>query len=785
MYRRQKINLASRITSRSMMVLHQFFNQEQFIAFRRAESEGQTARHLQEERVDLPEETREKILQYLSLINRLSAIEIELQKELLLNDAFDHESWSYAQDKGIVEEYTFIKKSFEETHADNAGKILQLFEQSIYLLGKECDLVLSLDPNLKLLANFDELPPERKSTAALLEEDNSMILGRQVLQWLAPDMNGRILALDEQVKPQLAQFLMNDIVSFLPLDDTLSRKDLQRMQQDFMYFVQYALQQEDELQYPALLALQFEQMPAEYRKTTEFLVLLWQIGAQYQKTYLLNDLDYSALLNLYQFITDAWPFFQPKSAASDTPPDIAEIELHALRQLAECYTYFWEWEEALNVYKHRAQLAQKNGSQKDLEWSIFSAIESLKICSQYELAIHYLVAAIEGSRGKWGLAQPLRLSDASLKTFSIELVMLLQKSTLTESEKQQILQSIDHPTLQSITQFFNLFEEDDLSSEQLLALQQLMSDKNSLIAGFFGKEMSAEESAESSLTALSGYEPEVQVYEQKLAEARRHLEELPEDLRMLYRLHEAKLAFLKGDINCLGKYEKLLPRLSQYPKRFSLSGIGHWYSEYIRASSLVISSKSEEVYPHITNAARQALQFHLRAYVSDYKERHAWQMMISEWENIYKAILINLEACATPAQKQPLIRLLWNILTFHQQTFHLYRGAEVEYVIDEQGWKDEHHELRKSLWAYYTTQSPAAKTQATKTLARRQQYFTQQVRKKEPLKQLEDPPENSILYYFFTRLDGGRRVLMLSYRNEGHYDRTLQYVCEEIGRAHV
>lgn len=791
MHKKQKLNLASRIAARQILPLHPLLRpQEQFIAFRQAEEEGTLEEYFLGIRTDLPEVQRKNALAYTKLLDQISSISIERESEII-RIHLERDELEHYQNKGIIAEYEFFKKENKEQQFEKGQKILQLYEQEIKILNDYVDVVLSLDPEFKLLEQFDEKlksPVNDDALEKLLDEDNSMILGGALLRRISPKRNGVLFDINKGLKQRLINYLAKDIVSDLQMYGEMSPDEIQKLIQDQRAFLQYVSMQEDEPQYPAFLALAYEGFDSRFFETPEYIATLWQLGEQYHRLSMKNDLDYVALIKLYEFIIGHWHRIDDSPEKVSEAADIVTLKIISHRDLGKFYQHFWEWEEAILNYKELARIAQVNDQMQDFEGALFKTINCLIDCLQYEEALAHIIAALGGRRSVWRLPQKFSLSNRMQVTLGTQLAMLLQTSNLEDDEIERLIDKAGGESGKKMINLFKSLNEDNISTGQLEELQHLITEfYGNDLENYFSKAATPDEKAIQILEPLGFFDSTVESYIVQLDQIEPITHSISPELQTLYQLHRAKLQILQRDEAGVKALERLLPAISKFPTLFGAAKEGHWHNEYLRALALVIN-RPEITGRKIKNIVEKAIDLQLKNYLQNYSERSAWAILQSEWENTYKALLMCVEHCVDTEKKQNILNLLWNVLLFCQNAFHKYIGKESSVIPNTTEYVKLQNQLRSKLWLYYSTLDEAPLADAKKIIEQSKKIEFPNREKQTRFAEfiLAKPQENSILYHLFTKMDDRRRLLTISFRKLGHhpsgdaYDYDLNHRFDEI-----
>lgn len=786
MLHKHKLNQASRILARGLMPLYAYFPKENLQeAFFRAQEEDKVPDFFRKECTHLPLERRNQLAKYYKLNNQHEGLAIEREKEILMNDLSDLEGYTQASNQGIIQAYLYLKSEYKYSPQPNQQKVLQLIEKELLLIEEHADLILSMDPELAILKQFDELPKERESDAemnAILEKGNLLQLGTTVLRRLAPTADGQVLDLPEAIKPKLLSAFFQRIAYYLRMDKDLSDSEKERISNNSNLLLEY-LSSSGESYDLAFSALAFERLPADFKQTPEYIGVLWRLGSKYLDSNLNTDLDYEALLRLYLFLEQMESKLEQAFNLSDKI-DIGIFRTVLHNQLGDIYEHFWEHQKAIEQYRTVLRLGKKYNELKAINGGIHKIIECHLRFFRKETALEAILATLNGNASYFGLDH-LDIEDALRKTLDMQLLTLLDELGLHDGAYRKILRSITSTLGVTIKELLTGLKNDSISDDLMASIQQTMSDfYEKDLDGFFGKEIKPNEQADRILTPLSFVDIPLKEYETKISSLTSIEANLTQDWRLLLDLHKAKLVYLQNESHAIAMFRGLAPKMKMFPSFFSFTKISYWLTQQLRAMSL--QPNNATLYPEIEQLTFAAVNKIIERFFQDVGEQQSQVVAASELENIYKALLQIISVTSNKQFDTQLLTLLWNVLQYKQRFFKNHFGKNYVSIPVEHTHNQQFEEIRALLYDYRVNrriEQIEGIQQAVFRLRKNEYPF---LRKRMLMEKCSIPSTPSILIHFFMEHSGQRMVLFLFFNpdiNGGEFAYGFEDSFEEIQQA--
>ena len=759
MFQKQKINLASRITARSLLVVHTFFQDtEKYEAFIEAAAEGQAQEFLLNHVDHLPEETCIALAQYCKLLNRLEPLSIARMEALFSVDIEDPQLFEEHQNLGILEEWEYLQYEFQDSFHPAHRKIMQLLAEEIRLLDEFAELILSLDPDLQILTSFNEQPPQIPDEEKLiewLEAEKWMTLGQAVLQHTDPQSDNGLINLNKEFKPILLRAFQKHISFWIKQDGSLTKEEKQHIFSGHGAFLNYVAQREDP-QYPAFIALTLDSFIHQFQQSDKYLLTLKELGTHYERIEPKTDADREALIRLYEFVLEHINWLYEDAVQSEDPEFAIRTELELHQKLGVLYAQLWEIESAVSHFKEAATLAYAQEWNDSFEGALFHLLETYQKYLREEKLSSLLPKVLNGD-GSWlGIYEKIELSLDLRQTLE---VLFLEGLNNRSVEPDAFL------TVQKLL-------KTEIGLDFARQMHQMQKGLNIDTKSFFrlSQQLQAtiaplQSSNEQWLEELEFGVPNLDIYKEKL----RRLDESALDLwaphRLQLQLHQARLGHLENDESCVSSFHHLLPKMEQWP-HFSNHKKSFWYTEFVASISLCLEEKPM-LLGRLEQAARKALEYIANGFVENYLERTALISTMNELDHLTKALVLNAKRVDTANLRQGVLNLLWNVLTFRQQFANGFLGKSMLAVPDGKAYQQQLDSFRNILWDWHGNRNRTQELSIFKSIREIRNMEFPVWRQSFRLEQFNTPDVPSVIYAFQQKVDGKREVLILSYYPEG------------------
>jgi len=449
--RKQKINLASQIVSRSLIQL--FYNiftasipngEEAFRAFQAAEQEGAGEQYLREQALCFPPEQRERFAQYFNIHGILEMKMVQRGKEILTALPTRIPEYLRAAGTGILGELDFVKKALANSDFVHRNTILATYKDEIRIYHQHADLIIGVYPDWRkdeAFADFVKSVDGMRYLPADISETDATDLAYWVLRQLSPSPDGNILDFDETLRSQILRVLQKEIVFYIRINDELSEAQKNALFENNAALLEY-LGKEDEPVNAAFIALIYQTFGLAEEQSAAFLPALWKLGIHYARLDDLTDADYEALFRVFRFISESWEQ-QEGELSRRMGEDAAPFMVHTWEHLAKAGEAMWEWESALNGYRKIAAFCLQNDDLPRAEKALFDMVETLRTVFLDQNAV-VLLRQILTKGGvdaqSLGLPRSFEIGKEARAALEVTLVNLLDDPLLTEAEVQSCIE---------------------------------------------------------------------------------------------------------------------------------------------------------------------------------------------------------------------------------------------------------------------------------------------------------------------------------------------------------
>ena len=485
MHTKQKINLASRLAARGALLINRHSRSEMYEA-------------------------------YSNIFEKVSGIRIERLKEILNAGVSAYKSYENAEGMGLISELEWLRSEFEQESNPNQKTILRLVEEEIILVRNNLELILQLDPELKILKQFGELPalpPSDDDLKKISKNGNQIILGDELLKCINPGTSGILPDISLELKQKLYAVLLPPLALEVKTDDELSEDQKRHILSNSEALIQY-LDQFDDPHMIALFVLMIDSAPSPYFESRNFVALLPQIGFKYARTAFESNLVHEALTRLFEFVVANFERLSEESFDDVFEGGTSALQIVVLRHLAESYEYLWETDKAVFTYKRMMQLSHQSGDQKTFENGFFKIINCFEQHFEKEQMLNHLIAAIEHDNGFWRFIIDFEINSTLQKTLELKLVDHLNEADFSDEKKRTIFNILRTKEAKSMMDFLQSVENDNVSSETIKEAQMMVSNfyENDL-----GKVETPDEKAQALLEPLGFTDIPKEEYEEILA----------------------------------------------------------------------------------------------------------------------------------------------------------------------------------------------------------------------------------------------------------------------------
>lgn len=779
MHKKQKINAASQILSRGLLVFHKYFkNEAQFWQFKAAESEGEAAHYIETSLTHLSLGTQENLVICYRLQQQLSNLTINRTKTILISHLSDFEGYEKASDLGILTEYEWLKAEFQDNDTSHKGTILKLIEQEIQLISKHVEDILALDPERTIEQQFSdhkiEIPSytkQVKQLTKLIEQNKVLELGEVVLQYIQPSDQRLLFPFPLPLKEQIQQKLMVWIRFLVMDDETLTQPEKKATLSNMELYMQF-LEKQPEFECVACFALILDSVPEEYRFEPDHIVRWFHFGQIYRNIGFLREKDHAVLLQLDQAIEKNIAEIQ-RTNNSDKDKLLIQKHLHA--RLAKEYEYYWEWEKAMQHYQQEAKISLRiRQNQLDFEGALNKMIECLQKHFQYEIALNLCFQFLQGNFQMLGVSENITLSTIFEKSLEYTLINLVGQLNPPPQEYRKYLSVLKSETFKIFAEMLEKMKnKDEISNDNIDRLDQFFNSYLAETAAAFGEEMTEEEQVKSTLDLLGMFDYSQQIIATKLDSIAPLIPKQSADLRLRYDLNQAKLKYFQKNTAAVTEFEGLLPLMELYPS-FDKKKKINWRVEFLRAISLQITEHPSLI-DKVEQLTLEIINLKLADYLDSYREPAAAQLAMQDIEKVYNSLILNVEKASNQKEiTQRLLKVLWNCLLVFKRFLNQFSVKATTKILDTNQYQKQVKTLKELLTQIYINGNfdlvGEANYCAQKIKALEHPYFEESNR----ISQFNIPKNRSVLYHFFTKMDNQRILLIMTFKEGTFYYKTVE-----------
>ena len=740
MYQRQKINLASLILSQGLHLLHKYIpNQEEWLKFQQAEANNLVQAFFQQASY-LSSQEAKALYQYYTTNSQLGKLMVNRHYELALYP-IDREAKAFHQNQGIIEERNFYERVME-SHP-NKSKVISAIEEEIRVITEAAEVIVKLwDFDERFEFDTTEKMP---SYEQLIADKDTHKLALKVLRNIAPEEGQNIIPLDEELCLEIWQVLLKEF-GYTLLDEEVPRPQIEQILSNQELFIQYVSEELNTIEGVAMMCFLLDFLPQEHRHSPEYVGLLWKTSHKYTKYDYLQLKDWASINRLARYTASvATKVKQPLSHWS-------KLVYSNDRLLAESYVKLWEYDQAIHIYQRLlAEVTQHEQVNYDTESLIFALLECYETAGQKEVMVACVITFLQDKR--YVISQEIR---ETLEVMLLDWLQDLDHTYQFTTETGRLLQKLNQ----------DFAENDNFSQNIVELLIQKGQQIEALMAKRLGGKVQDKEQLLSNLHTylmlddLEGIKHTLQQFTKvdKFALGVSH--------KILLELCHLKVQSVDGNPQAVDEFKKRLPDLQDY---FENDQVRHWYIEYLRATPLVIVTQPEFA-QEVIKYAERFLIMTLRDFAN---EQDLGDLNIvrvqSEIERAYKAIIVNIDEADWP-QKDMLLAALWKIIAYKNRFFNRVFAKQQILRTSMQVYYPKVEKLKALTYEWYIKGNEWIDLELKTLVNQIQQLEKPYLDVENNLNEYDYlmPQQKSVLFTLFTKFEGERDMLVISYDPFGH-----------------
>lgn len=778
----EKINKASNIIARGLMILHYYYlkNDKLQELFFEAEETEETEKFFLENLLDFPLEKRQNLSIYYNLCRDYSKLSMEKTEELM-NFRYDSDDYHFALEKGILDEFDFIENNIPESVQKH--KIIELYNREIEIISKNADLIINLDIDNIIEKQFKKEINEFEYFNDLIYEDTNK-LAKLVLQKFNPIENMFFEFDDDETFDLIWK-------EFYAIGhDAIEDSDLDEYQKDASYknpefFFQYLLNKQRNLVTSCSFFL-FLQKYVTYEQLHDegLLMLMWVSIENYRKSKNNSIDDFLALKKAFIFLNDLYDELNENDLI--TNERIHEVKYFILENTAENFEKLWEFELAAEYYKKSLILSQEGneeGQELNKQPLIVNIIDCIVKFDKIE-SIKLMERIIDNDLSIIGIKKNYKLTNSFKELIESQLVQ-----TMLEIGSDFTQLNIKSDLVNRIFKLMNNLKiSDNVSTEEIEKLSELAEQWNkNLYEENFG-EMTSEEKVKGILEGLKFIDPQIEVFENKIKILNENKSDISDKILLLkIELYNIKLSCIKGDINSVSRLSSIITNIE---KHFDNSDKTYWYQEYIRFISLNIYNKTDNQIDEIIKYSIKTINLILIDFFTKYKEDFSQNIAQSELEKLLQAIFYSINLLENKEVRhigdfdnetknnsysskiEILIKLCWNLIFHKNKIFNDFMDLNKSLFTNSNKFEVLIKDLKKIFYNFNVNEQNNEKNQIIKIANEIALQNIPMDISNLFLNKLIEPESRTITYFIFANVDKDKSILSISYNPNGHDKRT-------------